>query len=69
MARAALGWTIDDLAGASDVNRRSIITFENEGSVLDSTIAKLKAALEREGVVFVPRGVYIGGVVPPADGR
>ncbi len=68
MARAGIGWTLDDLAKASGVNRRSILTFENDGAVLPSTVAKLQAALQSEGVTFIPRGVYVGGVVPPVGG-
>ena len=69
MARAGLTWTLDDLAKASGVNRRSILTFENDGAVLPATVAKLTVALEAEGVVFIARGVYVGGVVPPLGGR
>ena len=69
MARAGLGWTLDDLAGASSVNRRTIINFENDGPVSPASVSKLRAALEAEGVVFVERGVYVGGVVPPIEGR
>lgn len=69
MARAGLGWTLDDLAKASGVNRRTILNFENDGPALAISLAKLRAALEAEGVVFIERGVYVGGVVPPVDGR
>ena len=65
MARAGLDWTLDDLAKASGVNRRSIINFENDGAASFASVAKLRAALEKMGVVFIERGVYIGGVVPP----
>ena len=69
MARAALGWTLDDLAKESGVNRRTILNFENDGPAASNSIAKLRLAFEREGVVFVERGVYVGGVVPPIEGR
>lgn len=69
MARAGLGWALNDLAQASGVNRRSIINFENDGRAAFASIAKLREAFEREGVVFIERGVHLGGVVPPMDGR
>lgn len=69
MARAGLGWTIDDLVTASTVNRRTILNFENDGPASAVSVGKLRAALELEGVVFIARGVHIGGVVPPVEGR
>lgn len=69
MARAALTWTLDDLARRSRVNRRTIINFENDGPAADSSVDKLRAALEGAGCVFIKRGVYLGGVVPPSGDR
>jgi transcriptional regulator with XRE-family HTH domain len=69
MARAGLTWTLDDLARRSGVNRRTILNFENDGPASDASVAKLRATLEREGCVFIDRGVYMGGVVPPMEGR
>jgi transcriptional regulator with XRE-family HTH domain len=69
MARAALGWTLDALAKASGVNRRTILNFENDGPALQASVAKLRVAFEGEGVVFIERGVYVRGVVPRMGGR
>jgi DNA-binding XRE family transcriptional regulator len=69
MARAGLGWTLDDLAKASGVNRRTILNFENDGPAAPASLAKMREAFEREGVVFIARGVYVGGVVPPLGGQ
>jgi len=68
MARAALGWSLDDLATFSGVGRRTIVNFENGGNVLPANAAKLRETFEREGVVFVGSGAYAGGVVPPMGG-
>lgn len=65
MARAGLGWSLDDLAALSGVNRRTILNFENEDRASPRSIAKLRETLEGGGVVFIERGVYLGGVVPP----
>ena len=69
MARAGLGWTLDDLAEASEVNRRTILNFENDGPASQSSLEKLRSAFEGEGIVFIERGTYVGGVVPPMEGR
>ncbi len=68
MGRAGLGWTLEDLAKESGTNRRSIYRFENGRPVLRTTVAKLRRALENAGVVFIKRGAYRGGVVPPVEG-
>ena len=65
MARAALGWSLDDAAAGSGVGRRSIAKFEAGGSVSADTVAKLRAAMERAGVRFLDSGKVAGGVVPP----
>jgi len=65
MARAALGWTLDDLADASGVSRRTVARFEAGEAVLQPRVEKLRAALEAEGVLFISKGAFIGGVVPP----
>ena len=67
MARAALGWTLDDLAAASGVSRRTIARFEAGESVLPARVQKLREALEEKGVVFIAGGHLAGGVVPPPD--
>jgi transcriptional regulator with XRE-family HTH domain len=55
MARAALKWSLQDLALASGVHRNTINNFENErfaGSPEAS--AAIRAALEAAGVEFIP---------------
>jgi transcriptional regulator with XRE-family HTH domain len=54
MARAALNWSLADLAAASGVHRNTISNFETGrygGS--DQAIAAIRAALESAGVVFI----------------
>jgi DNA-binding XRE family transcriptional regulator len=69
MARAAVGWSLDDLAAAAGVNKRMIMRPEANEPVQATNSAKMREVLEREGVVFIERGVYLGGVVPPMEGR
>jgi transcriptional regulator with XRE-family HTH domain len=65
MARAALGWSLDDLAGASGVSRRTIARFEAGETVLPVKVLKMRTAIETKGVRFVDSGSLAGGVIPP----
>lgn len=54
MARAALNWSLSDLARVSGVHRNTISNFETEkyaGS--PEALAAIRAALEAAGVIFV----------------
>lgn len=54
MARAALNWSLADLAAASGVHRNTISNFETGrygGS--EEALAAVRAALENAGVIFV----------------
>lgn len=65
MARAAVGWTLDDLAGASEVNRKTILRFERqEASPRAATLLALQSAFEAAGVRFGDGGA----VFPPSEG-
>lgn len=54
MARAALNWSMNDLANAAGVHRNTISNFETgkfAGS--ENAIAAIRAALEAAGVIFI----------------
>ena len=56
-ARALLGWTLDDLAQRSEVNRTTIYMFEGgKTTPRRATIKVLRAALEEAGVRFLDNG-------------
>lgn len=73
MARAALRWSIEDLANASGVSVRTIKRCEAVDEITSgnlSTIQKLKTALESAGIEFIGTptdrpGIRIG--TPKAD--
>jgi transcriptional regulator with XRE-family HTH domain len=69
MARAALGWSLNDLRDASGLGRATLARFELDSPVADATLATICATYEREGVEFIERGTHRGGVVPPLEGR
>lgn len=67
MARTALGWSLDDLAAASGVSRRTIARFEAGETVQPARVKALRQAFEAEGVLFIDSGHLAGGVIPPRD--
>lgn len=60
MARAALGWTLDDLSSACGISRRTIIRFEGGGTVAPESSESMRAALTKEGVAFENGGKRYG---------
>jgi transcriptional regulator with XRE-family HTH domain len=53
MARAALNWSLEDLAKAAGVHRNTISNFETRKYAGDpKKLAKMRAALEKAGIEF-----------------
>ena len=62
MARAGLDFGVRELAELSGVSASAIGRIERGGAVGRDKVAAVKAALEREGIVFLPedsRGVGV----------
>jgi transcriptional regulator with XRE-family HTH domain len=54
MARAAINWTVRELAEAAQVHRNTITNIETGKYAGDSaTLAAIEAALKRAGVMFI----------------
>lgn len=68
MARAALNWSLDDLAAAASVARRTIARFEAGENVQPDRIEAIRKAMEGQGIRFLTDGPHFGAVVPP-EGR
>lgn len=67
-ARAMLGITQSELAEAADVKRLAVVRFESgETSPHASTLAKIEAALEGRGIVFIETDAGAGVIL--AAGR
>lgn len=60
MARAALRWSLDDLAGSSGVGRRTIAKFEAGGAVLPDTVEALRQCFVAKGIAFTNGGQRAG---------
>ncbi|MEW8042489.1 MAG: hypothetical protein AB2748_19850 [Candidatus Thiodiazotropha endolucinida] len=52
-ARGALGWGLRQTAKAGDTTPGSLCKFENGKTVDRGILKSVKAALEREGIIFV----------------
>jgi transcriptional regulator with XRE-family HTH domain len=60
MARAALGWSLDDLARHSGVSRRTVAKFEAGGNVLPEMMETLRSSLVKAGIGFTNGGKRAG---------
>lgn len=62
MARAALSWSLTELAAAAGVGRATAARFEIGQSVSDDKVAALQKAFEGHQVRFITDGSMAGGV-------
>ena len=53
MARAALGWTLKDLAERAKVNLNTVSRYEAGFEILSGTMQKIEDVLRAEGVDFI----------------
>ncbi len=53
MARAAVGWGVRELAARADVTANTVTRIENGADAKQSTMDKLRGALEAAGVEFI----------------
>jgi transcriptional regulator with XRE-family HTH domain len=67
MARAAIDWSLADLAAASGISRRTTLRFEKGEAVMPATVKALRHALEAKGILFIDSGHLAGGVIPPRE--
>lgn len=66
MARAALHWSLDEVAAAVGVSRRTILRLENDQrDILPAKVAAIRRGYEALEVRFLDNGPDAGAVVPP----
>lgn len=53
MARAGLGWSVDELERESGISRRTVLRFETGEKVKLETAETLRSALVKGGALFV----------------
>lgn len=69
MARAALDWTVKDLAAKAQVGISTVVRFEaGRGKPIVATIAAMERTLQEAGIRFVEKGVCFETDVPE-EGR
>ena len=64
MARAALKWSLTDLARASGIGRATVARFELGQTVEPRKIRAMRGALEAAGAGFLQRAGLVGVTVP-----
>lgn len=62
MARAALGWSTQDLARNAEVGCNTVNRFEAGQDARVSSVEKMRRALEAGGVEFIPENGGGAGV-------
>ena len=67
MGRAAVGWSVRELARNVGVTPNTISRIENGGDALASTMERLQTALENAGVIFIYAAEEGPGVRLKAD--
>ena len=60
MARAALGWTLKELAERAQVNLNTISRYEAGYEILTGTMQKIEDVLRKEGVTFLDEDSEFG---------
>lgn len=66
MARAALHWSLDEVAAAVGVSRRTILRLENDQrDILAAKVTAIRRGYEELGLRFLDGGSDAGAVVPP----
>jgi ribosome-binding protein aMBF1 (putative translation factor) len=57
MARAAVGWSVFELAEAADIGEATIRRFETgRTEIFPHNLERLERALEKKGVIFLASG-------------
>jgi transcriptional regulator with XRE-family HTH domain len=64
MARAALTWSLDELAAATALNRKTILRLEQGHPLHRRNLQTIRRAFEAAGLRFIDEGEFAGGVAP-----
>ncbi len=53
MARAALGWSVRDLASRAGLAANTVSRYENGTDAYGETLTKIQRAFEQAGIIFI----------------
>jgi transcriptional regulator with XRE-family HTH domain len=65
MARAALKWSVAELASRAGVTAKTVLRYENGRNTTTETLMKIKGAFEAVGVTWIPENGGAATVRPP----
>jgi transcriptional regulator with XRE-family HTH domain len=60
MARAALNWTVRELARRAAVDKNAVSRFESGKQILSASLQSIEDVLAKEGVVFLEDSTSVG---------
>jgi len=67
MARAALGWSVRDLASRAGMAANTVSRYENGADAYGETLTKIRRAFEQSGVIFIDENEDVGPGVRMRD--
>ena len=53
MARAALGWSVRDLAAKAEIAANTVSRYENGADAYGETLLKMQRVFEQAGILFI----------------
>ena len=62
MARAALGWSVRDLASRAGLAANTVSRYENGTDAYGETLTKIQRAFEQAGIIFIDENDEGSGV-------
>ena len=60
MARAALGWSVKELASKANVHANTVARYEAGFQAMSGTVESIEAVLLNEGIVFLDEDAALG---------
>ena len=60
MARAALGWSVRDLASRAGLAANTVSRYENGADAYGETLTKIQRAFEQSGIIFLDQNEDAG---------
>ncbi len=69
MARAALGWSVRELASRAGLAANTVSRYENGTDAYGETLTKIQRAFEHAGIIFIDENDEGSGVRLRKSGR
>lgn len=69
MARAALKWSVAELARRAGITAKTVVRYENGRNTTTETLTKIKTAFEAAGITWIPENGGPATVRPPSEAK